>query len=357
MKMSSRKALLQAWLAQRGDNPMEAYLYERLENGTLRCNLCNHRCLVKEGKRGICNVRENKSGVLNTLVYDKLIAWHVDPIEKKPLFHMMPGSRSYSIATVGCNFRCSFCQNSDIAQMPADRGMIQGKSAGPNEIVQAALDSHCQSISYTYTEPTIYFEFAYDTARIAHAAGLKNIFVSNGYMTEEALDMINPYLDAANIDLKAFTDEFYKTRCGARLEPVKQTLVHMKSRGIMVEVTTLLIPGLNDDKMQLELLAGFLADSLGTDTPWHISRFHPTYRLLDRPPTPVSTLSMARDIGLKAGLKYVYTGNVPGNEGENTFCPSCGEIAIKRWQYTIEKSNVRNGRCGNCGFEIYGVWH
>jgi len=300
---------------------MEAYLYKPLNEKKVKCTLCNHRCVIKNGRRGICGVRENQEGTLKTLVYGKLIASNIDPIEKKPLFHFFPGSLSYSIATVGCNFKCLFCQNADIAQMPSDHdGMIMGDFVTPEDIVDAAEKGNCKSIAYTYTEPTVYFEFAYDTAKIAHEKGIQNVFVTNGYMTSEALEMISPYLDAANVDLKAFNEKFYKEICKAKLEHVKETLKLMKSLGIFVEVTTLLIPGLNDDKHELEMLAEFIVNSLGSETPWHISRFHPTYKLLDRPSTPIETLVMAREIGIKSGLRYVYTGNVPGDNGENTFC-------------------------------------
>jgi pyruvate formate lyase activating enzyme len=335
---------------------MEAYLYESLNNKKVKCNLCNHRCEIKDGRRGICGVRKNREGTLETLVYGRIIARHIDPIEKKPLYHLMPGSLSYSIATVGCNFRCLFCQNADIAQMPSDReGMITGDPFSPQDVVAAAIKGNCKSIAYTYTEPTVYFEFAFDTAKLAHENGIQNVFVTNGYMTAEALHMINPYLDAANVDLKAFTEDFYKTYCGAKLEHVKESLKLMKSLGIFIEVTTLLIPGLNDDKDELEKLAKFLADSLGTETPWHISRFHPTYKLTDRPPTPVETLVTAREIGIKAGLKYVYTGNVPGENGGNTFCYNCGKILIERWGFYIKKNGIEESRCPYCDVEIHGV--
>ena len=336
---------------------MEAYLYEPLEDGKVKCNLCSHRCVIKEGRRGKCSVRENQGGSLQTLVYGKIIARHVDPIEKKPLFHFLPGTLSYSVATVGCNFRCKFCQNADIAQMPTDhKGVIMGDAATPEEVVMAAEKSGCHSIAYTYTEPTVFFEFAYDTAKIAHGRGIRNVFVTNGYMTAEALEMINPYLDAANVDLKAFRDRYYKDLCGARLKHVQKTLKRMKALGIFVEVTTLIVPGLNDDSTELEELAAFIANDLGSDTPWHISRFHPTYKLTDRPPTPVKTLSKAREIGLQAGLKYVYTGNVPGNTGENTFCPGCGEIVIERWGFQVGNMRIKDGKCSQCGAGIDGIW-
>ncbi len=336
---------------------MEAYLYEPLEDNKVKCDLCSHRCVIKDGRRGICSVRENQAGKLLTLVYGKVIARHVDPIEKKPLFHFLPGTLSYSIATVGCNFRCKFCQNADIAQMPTDhKGRIMGETITPQTIVDAAARAGCRSISYTYTEPTVFFELAYDTAKIAHQRGIRNVFVTNGYMTAEALEMINPYLDAANVDLKAFTEKYYKDLCGARLKHVQQTLKRMKDRGIFVEITTLIVPGLNDDSSELRQLAGFIAAELGTDTPWHISRFHPTYKLTDRPPTPVKTLTGAREIGLRAGLKYVYTGNVPGNAGENTFCSACGEMVIERWGFQVGKMRIQEGKCNQCGFGIEGVW-
>jgi len=244
---------------------MEAYLYKPLNEKKVKCNLCNHRCVIKNGGRGICGVRENQEGTLKTLVYGKLIASNIDPIEKKPLFHFFPGSLSYSIATVGCNFKCLFCQNADISQMPSDRnGMITGDLYTPEDVVDAAVKGNCKSIAYTYTEPTIYFEFAFDTAKLAHAKGIKNVFVTNGYMTSEALQMISPYLDAANVDLKAFNASFYKDVVKAKLEPVKETLKLMKSLGIFVEVTTLLIPGLNDDKHELEMLAEFFRPAFHT---------------------------------------------------------------------------------------------
>ncbi|MFO7667617.1 MAG: AmmeMemoRadiSam system radical SAM enzyme [Desulfobacterales bacterium] len=336
---------------------MEALLYENLKDKKVRCNLCKHRCIIENGKRGICGVRENLEGILNTLVYGKLIARHIDPIEKKPLFHFLPGSLSYSIATAGCNFKCLFCQNADISQMPSDyKGLIIGDGFTPEEVVSAAIKGKCKSISYTYTEPTVFFEFARDTARLAREKGLKNIFVTNGYMSKEALGMMQPYLDAANVDLKAYSKDFYIKMCGAKLENVKETIVDMKSSGIFVEVTTLIIPRLNDNMKELEELAMFIADSLGPETPWHISRFHPTYKLEDRPSTPLETLVSARDIGIKCGLKYVYTGNVPGEAGESTFCYNCGKMLIERIGFYVKKNAVIKGICPNCGAHIDGVW-
>ena len=335
---------------------MEAWLYETLQDQRVRCRLCSHMCVIGSGKRGLCGVRENRGGVLETLVYGRLIAAGDDPIEKKPFFHLMPGSRSFSIATVGCNFKCRFCQNADIAQMPADHdGMITGDVATPQQVVAAAGRRDCASIAYTYTEPTVFFEFACDTAQLAHDRGIKNVFVTNGYMGAEALQRISPWLDAANVDLKAYNDEFYKRQCGARLNPVKETLQRMKRLEIWVEVTTLVIPGLNDDSAELSRLATFIATDLGVETPWHVSRFHPTYQLTDRGSTPVETLIQARDIGMAAGLKYVYTGNIPGQGGEDTICPGCGQTVITRRGFHIADNRVKDGRCNDCGTVIAGI--
>jgi pyruvate formate lyase activating enzyme len=237
--------------------------------------------------------------------------------------------------------------------MPRDEGRIIGRERSPEEVVLAARKTGCRSISYTYTEPTIYFEFALDVARLAHREGMLNVFVTNGYMTEEALEAFHPYLDAANVDLKAASEDFYKRICGARLEPVKASIRKMKELGVWVEVTTLIIPGLNDDTEQLHDIARFLVD-LGPEIPWHVTAFHPNYRLTDRPPTPVRTLQKAREIGLKAGLRYVYSGNVPGEEGENTRCPSCGERLIARFGFRILENRIRSGRCPSCGFTVDG---
>jgi pyruvate formate lyase activating enzyme len=333
----------------------EAWLYERLDEGRVRCHLCAHRCVIADGKRGICSVRENTSGALYSLVYGKPISQAVDPIEKKPLFHFYPGSTSYSIATVGCNFRCRFCQNADISQMPRDGGRIEGGSVSPEQVVANARKSGCRSISYTYTEPTIFFEYARDIAVLAHEAGLANAYVTNGYMTGEMLEAFYPYLDAANVDLKAFRDAFYREQCGARLEPVLRSLRLMKQMGIWVEVTTLIIPGLNDDRGELRELAQFVAGELGVGTPWHVSRFHPTYRLTDRGSTPVQTLEEAWSIGKDAGLRYVYVGNAWGAQGESTACYNCGKRIIGRVGFSVRDRHVRDGKCEFCGAMIDGI--
>jgi len=329
-------------------------LYERLDGERVRCHLCSHGCTIAPSKQGICGVRENRDGTLYTLVYGTIIAENIDPIEKKPLFHVYPGSRSFSVATVGCNFHCTFCQNSDISQMPRERKKIIGRDATPEELVEKTLTSGSKTIAYTYTEPTIYFELAYDTAKIAKDKGIKNVFVTNGFMTGEAIEKIAPYLDAANVDLKSFDDGFYKNYCGGRLQPVLDSLKKMKELGIWVEVTTLIIPTLNDSDDELFSIARFI-HSLGDETPWHISRFHPQYKMTELHPTPLSTLQRAKQIGTDAGLKYVYTGNVPGDEGENTYCSNCKNLIIGRYGFRVDTLNLKGSQCSRCGKELEGI--
>lgn len=332
----------------------EALFYEKLQDGRVRCGLCHHRCVIAQGERGLCAVRENRDGVLYSLVYGKVVSANVDPVEKKPFFHFQPGSRSFSIATVGCNFKCLHCQNWTISQLPRDRGEVIGEWVPPEVIVEEAKRRGCRSISYTYTEPTVFFEYAYEVAKLAKAQGLRNLFVTNGYMSLEALEFIAPYLDGANVDLKAFSDKFYQEICGARLEPVLSVISRMRQLGIWVEVTTLLIPGLNDDREQLRQLAAFIK-SVDPAIPWHVTAFHPDYRLLTVPPTPVTALKKAREIGLREGLRYVYSGNVPGAPGEDTYCYGCGELLIKRWGFRLLENRVQKGRCPRCGALIDGV--
>lgn len=334
---------------------MKRAMFQQAEGDKVRCGLCSHRCLIPQDKRGICGVRENRDGVLYSLVYDRVIARNIDPIEKKPLFHFLPGSRSYSLATAGCNFRCKHCQNADISQLPRDRGgLIMGDPVTPEAVVKSAVQHGCASISYTYTEPTIFFELAYDTAKLAAHSGLKNVFVTNGYITPEALTEIRPYLHAANIDLKGFTEDFYRDICGAKLQHVLDAIRRYKEFGIWIEITTLVIPGHNDSEEELEQIARFIR-SVGEDIPWHVSRFHPTYKLLDSPSTPVDTLKRARQIGLDAGLRHVYEGNVPG-EGEETFCWNCKKSLIKRIGFSVLENKIKDGKCGSCGARIDGVW-
>jgi pyruvate formate lyase activating enzyme len=333
----------------------EAMFYSPLKDEKVQCFLCNHRCMILPSKRGICGVRENQDGMLYTLVFGRAISLNVDPVEKKPIYHLFPGSSSFSVATMGCNFRCLQCQNYEISQRPREGGRIEGSTVSPSQIVMMAKKYRCQSISYTYTEPTIYFEYAYETAVLAKKEGIKNIFVTNGYMTEEALRTIHPYLDAANVDLKSFQEKFYQEICGAKLMPVLETLRRMRQMGIWVEVTTLVIPSLNDSDKEFEEIAQFLI-SLGQEIPWHISAFYPTYNLLNFPRTPASLLHQAREIGLKSGLRYVYCGNIPGEE-EDTFCPHCGRKVIEREGFRVLNNDVVKGECRHCKEKIDGVWN
>lgn len=335
--------------------PVECLLYKKLDRQNVQCLTCSQRCVVAPRRRGVCGVRENQSGRLYLLVYGKAVSENIDPIEKKPLFHFMPGTMSLSIATAGCNLRCLNCQNSDISQASKEgyffnSKIIPGKHLPPEKVVSDAKDGGCPSISYTYTEPTIFLEYALDCMRLAKKEKLKNVWVSNGYQTEETIKLIAPYLDAANIDLKAFSDESYLKNCGARLQPVLDNLVLMKKLGIWLEIATLVIPGFNDSDEELEDMARFIAKKLDKETPWHISKFYPAYRL-PAPETPIETIHKACRIGKKAGLKYVYAGNLPGDEYENTRCPKCKELVIDRLGYEIERLD-KNGRCPKCGNDL-----
>lgn len=333
----------------------EALLYQKLEHNKVRCNLCAHRCVINPNKKGICRVRENSDGILYTKVYGRTVTQNIDPIEKKPLYHFYPGSKAYSIATAGCNFQCCFCQNWHISQIINEEVLKLGQNITPEQIVSNTKQSECQSIAYTYTEPTIFFEYSYDTARIAREAGLKNIYVTNGYMTEEMLAMISPYLDAVNVDLKAFREKTYRQIIGARLQPVLDNLKKIKQLGIWLEVTSLIIPGVNDDPREIRDIANFVAKELGSDIPWHISRFSPAYKMKEVPATPLQTLQMAKEIGHEAGIYYVYLGNVINNENMDTKCLKCGQVLIERTNFGITKNNIKDDCCPNCRKEIAGV--
>lgn len=329
--------------------------YTQEKEKAVTCSLCCHRCTIKPGRRGICGVRENRDGVLYTLVYGQLVAEHIDPIEKKPLFHFLPGSRSYSISTVGCNFRCLHCQNFEISQYPhLHQQAIAGRPTSPEEVVREAEQQGCASISYTYVEPTVFYEFSRDCAQLAHSRGLKNVYVSNGYMTPEVVRDIAPLLDGINIDVKSFTENFYRKVCKASLQPVLDNVHRFYDLGVWVEVTTLIIPGLNDSEEELQGIAAFIA-AIDTSLPWHVSAFYPTYKMTDRPPTPPELLHKACRIGKDAGLHHVYQGNIPG-EGESTFCPHCGALVIGRHGYTLEQQAMAEGKCMACHRQISGVW-
>ncbi len=341
-----------------GDKSHDAMLFEALDGSQVRCNLCAHRCVLAAGKYGICRVRRNVAGALKSMNYEAVVAAGADPIEKKPLFHFLPGTRSFSIAAVGCNFQCEFCQNWRISQAPrgGQSPELPGRSLSSEQIVAAARDYDCASISYTYTEPTVFFELAYDTARLAKAEGLKNCFVSNGYMTPLAVETIAPYLDAINVDLTAFRDETYKRIMKARLDPVLDCLKALRSAGIWIEVTTLIVPRMNDSDDELGDIARFIAEQLGEGVPWHVSRFHGDYQMSDASATPIETLTRACSIGAQAGLKYVYCGNATGFADESTHCCDCGEMLIERVGFDVREIALVDGACPSCGQAVEGVW-
>lgn len=330
-----------------------ASLYTIEIDNVLRCNLCAHACRLGPGRTGLCGVRRNDEGRLATFVGDNIVSYNVDPVEKKPLYHYRPGTGTFSLGTMGCNFACSFCQNADISRHPAETGEVRGQRVEPVELVRAAQESGCPSLSFTYNEPTVFFELMLATAKEAQSAGLECLMVSNGYQSHACLDALAPYIRAANIDLKAFSEEFYRTRCKARLAPVLENLRIMRELGWWLEVTTLLIPGLNDSPDELAALADFLGETLGADTPWHLSAFHPCYQLTDRPRTPDATLQMACEIGLARGLHFVY----PGNTGLalSTHCPGCGTVFVERqgWKaHKIAPGNI----CPHCATPVAGIW-
>ncbi|MDP8253599.1 MAG: AmmeMemoRadiSam system radical SAM enzyme [Candidatus Kaelpia aquatica] len=330
----------------------EAYLYHKIEDSKVRCFLCNHNCVIIDSEYGFCGVRKNEKGILYSDVYAEPAALHVDPIEKKPLYHFYPGSLSYSMATIGCNFRCEFCQNWQISQR-SKSDFKPERIVLPEDIAYYAKENNCSSISYTYTEPTVFFEYAYDIAKIAHKEGLHNIFVTNGYMSTEAIDKIAPYLNAANVDLKSFNDGFYVKNCKAHLKPVLDSIKYMKERGIWIEITTLIIPGENDSGQELMQLADFVA-SVGVEIPWHISRFHPDYKYLKSESTPIETLKMAKEIARSRGLRYVYLGNV--FEGNDSLCYNCAKLLIKRSGLNLSANNLDSGSCPYCGVSIDGLF-
>jgi len=333
----------------------EALLYEKKEDKKVLCNLCNHHCLIPDGKFGICNVRQNIEGILYAHSYGNLISSNADPIEKKPIFHFLPGSTSYSIATTGCNFRCDFCQNWQISQKKeADKYGVGPFHASPEKVVENAKRYGCKSISYTYTEPTIFFEYAFEIAKLAKEEGLYNIFVTNGYMTKECLDMLAGILDAANVDLKSFSEDSYKKLCGGHLKPILDSIEYMKKLNIWVEVTTLVIPTLNDSEKELAQIASFLS-GISKEIPWHISRFYPQHKMEDTPATPISTLKKAYKIGKDAGIYYVYLGNTPG-EKENTVCYNCNEALIDRVGYFVKRNVIKEEKCPKCKSRIHGIW-
>ncbi len=351
---------------------MAKMLAESLDNGMVRCLACNHFCRIKDGDAGFCGVRYNEAGKLKLMVHSRPCAVWSDPIEKKPLFHFLPGTRSYSLGTFGCNFSCEFCQNWDISQAPHElkqkdpkrwkehfaRLVATCNELTPQKVVENAIASGCSSISFTYNEPTIFTEYALDVMEIARKKDLKGVYVTNGYESRQCWDAIAGHIDAANIDLKAFNQKFYRQLCKVpSLDPVKDSIIYSRKKGIWVEITTLLIPGWNDDEKELEAAAAFLA-SIDPEMPWHVTAFHPDYKMLDTPPTQLKSLIRAREIGKKAGLKYVYCGNVPlsYSEYEKTNCPSCGKMLLSRVGMALAENNVIDSKCRFCFHRIAGIW-
>jgi len=325
-----------------------------LEGGEIQCELCPHRCRVAKGKRGICRVRENREGKYYSLVYGNPCAVHLDPIEKKPFSHVLPGTTSFSLATAGCNFQCKFCQNWEISQAsPED---VYSAEAPPEMIVSRAKEIGARSVAYTYVEPTIFYEYMFDICQLAKKVGLLNVYHSDGFINPVPLKNLCKVLDAANIDLKGFTENFYRELCGGELAPVLETLKTLKQEKVHVEITNLVIPTKNDEMPVIKEMCLWIKKELGADTPLHFSRFYPLYKLKTLPPTPVSTLDKARAVALSAGLEYAYVGNVPGHEGENTFCPKCKKMIIQRTGYMVGEVNVKAGKCKYCGKPIPGIW-
>ncbi len=333
----------------------EGLFWEPLDKQRVRCNLCRHRCIIPEGKTGICGVRKNAGGRLYSLNYGKLVAIHIDPIEKKPLYHFLPGSQALSIACVGCNFRCKFCQNWDIAHIPILLGKIVGDEFPPEKVVSTALRYRTPVIAYTYTEPTVFYEYALDIAEKAVEFNIRNVFVTNGYIEEKPLEEIAPFLHAANIDLKGWDKKFYASVIGARRDEVLKSIKHYKRLGIWIEITTLLIDGFNTKEEDIDNLTRFIVNELGEGTPWHISRFYPAYKMRNVPPTEIETLKKAEEIGKKNGLKYIYIGNVYGM-GEETRCPVCGKVLIRREGFELVENRLIYGRCPHCKTKIEGVF-
>lgn len=333
---------------------IKAGLFETDIQGKVICRLCAHQCRLPEGATGICRVRKNIAGVLYSLNSGHVVAMHMDPIEKKPLYHFLPGSGTFSIAAMGCNFSCRFCQNHSISMVDDEKGIL-GETVSPEQLVQQALKNRASSISYTYTEPTVFFELMLETARLAHQQGIKNVMVSNGYMTGRALSILGPFLDAANIDLKAFNDKFYKKYCSARLQPVLETISALRAKGIWLEITTLLIPGLNDDYAEIKRLISFLLE-LDDGMPWHISRFFPQYQMQHIAQTAQGAIHGFLCLGAEMGLKYLYGGNLAADNWSDTHCPRCGEILIRRQGYRTNILALQSGNCVFCGQAIPGVW-
>jgi len=332
----------------------EALYYEKIDEETVKCVLCPHECVLRDGQRSFCRVREPKNGKLYTLVYELACACHVDPIEKKPIYHMLPGSSSFSIATAGCNSRCKYCQNWQISQSPPED--TQNTVLSCKKIISLAKENQCRSIAYTYSEPIIFYEYAFDTASLARTENIKNVLVTAGYINPEPLKALCKHIDACHVDLKAYNDVYLRDVCSQRLKPVLETLRIMKEEGVWLEIVNLIVPTLNDNMDMIREMCVWIKGNLGKDTPLHFSRFWPLYKLKDLPPTPLETLIQARSIAIKEGLNYVYIGNVENPESGHTYCPNCKKIVVKRMGYSITEYNILNSSCKFCGYKIAGIW-
>ncbi|MCL5037344.1 MAG: AmmeMemoRadiSam system radical SAM enzyme [Chloroflexi bacterium] len=342
----------------KGINPKnihEALYYDRLKGGNIVCNLCPRHCVTREGNRGVCGVRENRRGKYYSLVYGAAGAVHLDPVEKKPLFHFLPGTQVFSVGTAGCNMRCKFCQNWELSQSRPEA--LSTQDLFPEDAVALAGKSGARSIAGTYNEPIVFYEYIRDIALKARPAGLSTVMISAGYINKEPLKELCKHLDAVKIDLKGITENFYNTMCAGTLKPVLDTLVTIKDSGTWLEIVNLVIPSKNDSEKDIKKMAGFIKKNLGAGVPLHFTRFYPQYKVRNLPPTPASTLIRCREIALAEGLKFVYLGNLPGQSGENTYCPKCGKLLIKRYGMALVQNNVLQGKCRFCGEAIPGVWH
>ena len=335
--------------------PRLARYWQNIKENIVQCLLCPRKCVLDVGQRGVCTVRINKEGKLYTLGYGNPVAIHIDPMEKKPFFHVAPGEPVFSLAVAGCNMRCIFCQNWQISQSRPDE--TENYHLSPEEIVEKTIENNCKFIAYTYTEPTVFYEYMLDIAKLARAKGLKNTMHSCGYINPQPLRELLKYMDAVNIDLKGFTEEFYaKIGLLAQLKPVLETLKIIKEEGVWLEITNLIIPNFNDDPQKIKEMCIWIKENLGDEVPLHFSRFVPNFKLQNLPPTPIEKLEEAYKIAKDVGLKYVYIGNVPGHKGENTYCPNCGKIVVKRIGYEILENNIKDGKCKFCGYKIAGRW-
>ena len=334
--------------------PKRSPFYTALDDKKVRCELCPNSCTVSAGERGTCRVRENRDGALYSLVHGNPALLQIDPIERKPFFHVLPGTRSLSVTTAGCNMACKFCQVWDMALVDPEE--VYAYDFPPSRVVSQARENDLKSVAYTLGEPVVFFEYMLDIATLAREAGIKNLLHSNGYINPEPLSRLAPLLDGVNIDLKSFDPSFYKRICEGRLEPVKQSLTSLKEAGVHIEITCILIPTLNDNPKQIEKMARWIRSEIGASTPLHFVRFYPLYKLANLPPTPISTLNAARDAAKEAGLPYVYVSNAPGHPGENTFCPGCEEMVIRRMGFMVEFVKIDEGKCENCNHSIEGVW-